>query len=223
MINIQKMQHHQQYPLNHQPHLRNPIPCCEMRATRLHPLTTTSTAPLSALLASRNPWKYYVAHKLTMGGKFKYRHRGKSSQTLPKNLARILPSARSRSTATTERTRDFTAPLLLNKRVRGVVDGGNGLMHLRPRVSTYSAVTENPHSYRHQHFMPYFKALSGKKEPAKHTPKLAAPKIPRMRQETRLCVVGETNGEHAPIPSSTKKYINSSKTSRLCCLISKTK
>ncbi len=58
--------------------------------------------------------------------------------------APILPSARSRNTATTARTRDYTASPLLNKRVRGVVDGGHGLLHLRPRVSTYSAVTKKP-------------------------------------------------------------------------------
>ena len=46
------------------------------------------------------------------------------------------PSARSPTTSTTARPRKFTAPLLLNKRVRGVVHAmmGNGLLHLRPRV-----------------------------------------------------------------------------------------
>ena len=76
----------------------------------------------------------------------------------------------------------------------------------------------------HRHFLPSFKALSGKKELAKHSmPRLAASIIPRKRRETRLCAVGETNGEHAPIPSSTKKHSNCSKTPRLFCLISKTK
>ncbi len=46
----------------------------------------------------------------------------------------ILHSARSLIIATTARTRDYTAPLLLNKRVRDFVNGGNGLMYLRPRV-----------------------------------------------------------------------------------------
>ena len=41
----------------------------------------------------------------------------------------------------------------------------------------------------------------------------------RKMQETWLCMVGETNGEHAP--SSTKKHSNCSMTPRLCCLISK--
>jgi hypothetical protein len=64
--------------------------------------------------------------------------------------------------------------------------------------------------------MSSFNALSGKKELAKHnTSRLAASTIPRNRQEnsqeTRLYVVGETNGEHALIPSSTKKHSNFSK------------
>ena len=58
------------------------------------------------------------------------------------------PSARSPLTATTVQPRD-SASLLSNKRVRGVVHGET--MHLRPRVSTYSAVTENPCRYRHRH------------------------------------------------------------------------
>jgi hypothetical protein len=47
-------------------------------------------------------------------------------------------------TATRARTSHYTASLLLlNKRVRGVVDEANGLMHLRPREGTYSAQEYN--------------------------------------------------------------------------------
>ena len=67
----------------------------------------------------------------------------KSLQTLPQNLPPIPPSARSRSTATTVQPRDSTVSPLLNKRVRGVVDEANGLMHLRPREGTYSAQEYN--------------------------------------------------------------------------------
>jgi hypothetical protein len=63
----------------------------------------------------------------------------------------------------------------------------------------YSTVIENPRCYRHRYigtFLLSLKALSEKKELAKHSmPRLAASTIPRKRQETRLCVVGETNGE----------------------------
>jgi hypothetical protein len=76
-------------------------------------------------------------------------------KTYPNNLLPISPSACSPITATTARTRDSTS-LLSNKRVRGVVDGGHGLMHLRPRVSTYSAVTEIPRCYRHRHIGTFF-------------------------------------------------------------------
>jgi hypothetical protein len=58
--------------------------------------------------------------------------------------------------ATAVQPRDSTVSPLLNKRVRGVVDGGHGLMHLRPRVSTYSAVTEIPRCYRHRHIGTFF-------------------------------------------------------------------
>ena len=67
----------------------------------------------------------------------------------PKNLPPIPPSARSPITATTARIRNYTASLLLNKRVRGVVDEANGLMHLRPRESTYSA-RECSAKHRHE-------------------------------------------------------------------------
>jgi hypothetical protein len=69
----------------------------------------------------------------------------------PKNLHQMPPSTRSPITETTARTRDYTASLLSNERVRGVVDGGHGLLHLRPRVSIYGAVTRNPRRYRHRH------------------------------------------------------------------------
>jgi hypothetical protein len=68
----------------------------------------------------------------------------------PKNLP---PKAAFRSltnAATAATTRD-SASLLSNKRARGVVDGRHGLLHLRPRVSTYSAITKNPRRYRHRH------------------------------------------------------------------------
>jgi hypothetical protein len=139
-------------------------------------------------------------------------HQQKSLQTLPQ-ISAPKPAFHSlKNTATATRPRDYIASLLLQKRVRCV---GNQLMQLRPRVGTYSAVTENPR-YRHRHFLPSFKALSGKKELIKQSmPRLAASTIPRQRQETRLCVVGETNEEHAPILSSTKKHSNCSKTPRV--------
>ncbi len=62
-------------------------------------------------------------------------------KSYPNNLPPTLPSARSPITATAARTRDSTS-LLSNERVKGVVDGGHGLLHLRPRVSTYGAVTK---------------------------------------------------------------------------------
>jgi hypothetical protein len=66
-----------------------------------------------------------------------------SSKNLPQKLPPIPPSARSRSTATAVQPRDSTVSPLLNKRVRGVVDEANGLMHLRPRESTYRAQEYN--------------------------------------------------------------------------------
>ncbi len=66
----------------------------------------------------------------------------------PKNLHQMPPSTRSPITETTARTRDYTASILSNERVRGVVDGGHGLLHLRPRVSTYGAVTVKPETMR---------------------------------------------------------------------------
>jgi hypothetical protein len=101
------------------------------------------------------------------------------------------PSARSPTTSTTARPRKFTAPLLLNKRVRGVVHAmmGNGLLHLRPRVHLQRD-NQKPASLSasaHRHFLPSIKALSGKKELAKHSlPRLATSTIPRKRRETRL-------------------------------------
>jgi hypothetical protein len=91
-----------------------------------------------------------------------------------------LPSARSPNTATTARSSNYTALLLLNKRVRGVVHGGNGLLHLRPRVHLQRD-NQKPASLSasvHRHLLPSSIALSGKKELAKHSmPILAASTI----------------------------------------------
>ncbi len=59
-------------------------------------------------------------------------HQQQLANLAHKSLPPIPPSARSPITATTARIRDYTASLLLNKRVRSVVDEANGLMHLRP-------------------------------------------------------------------------------------------
>ena len=71
-------------------------------------------------------------------------------KTYPKNLPPKYAFRSLTNAATAATTRD-SASLLSNKRIRGVADGGNGLMHLRPRVSTYSAVTKNPCRYRRRH------------------------------------------------------------------------
>ena len=92
-------------------------------------------------------------------------------KTYPNNLPPIPPSARSRSTATTVQPRDSTVSPLLNKRVRCVVDEANGLMHLRPRESTYSA-RECSAKHRHELWFTFNQSAYWEKKvegkPAKH-------------------------------------------------------
>jgi hypothetical protein len=78
-------------------------------------------------------------------GSSKHTSTEKSLQTLPQNLPPIPPSARSRMQQMQYNPAipQSTVSPLLNKRVRGVVDEANGLMHLRPRESTYSAQEYN--------------------------------------------------------------------------------
>ena len=83
-------------------------------------------------------------------GSSKHASPAKISRTLHKNRPQS-PSARSPIKATAARPRNSTAPLLSNKRVGGVVHGGNGLLHLRPRLCTYSAITRNPRRCRHRY------------------------------------------------------------------------
>ena len=127
-----------------QPTAPAPRPACAARAERywrLLPLTRqTSTSP-SPKMARELREKRQGSSKPTSTAK--------SLQTLPQNLPPIPPSARSRSTATTVQPRDSTVSPLLNKRVRCVVDEANGLMHLRPRESTYSA-RECSAKHRHE-------------------------------------------------------------------------
>ena len=81
-------------------------------------------------------------------------------KTYPNNLPPVaFHSLTDAATAAT--TRD-SASLLSNKRVRGVVHGET--MHLRPRVSTYSAVTENPCRYRHRHIGTFCLQQSAQRE-----------------------------------------------------------
>jgi hypothetical protein len=57
---------------------------------------------------------------------------------------------------------------------------GNGLLHLRPRMhlQRYNQKLASLSASAHRHFLPSSKALSGKKELAKHSmPKLAASTI----------------------------------------------
>ena len=81
-------------------------------------------------------------------------------KTYPNNLPPVaFHSLTDAATAAT--TRD-SASLLSNKRVRGVVHGET--MHLRPRVSTYSAVTKNPCRYRHRHIGTFCLQQSAQRE-----------------------------------------------------------
>ena len=89
----------------------------------------------------------------------------------------ILPSARSPITATRARTRDYTASLLLNKRVRSVVDEANGLMHLRPRESTSSA---RECSAKHRHELWSSKHATSRQQFAKPHPQIC-PQSPSAR------------------------------------------
>ena len=125
-----------------QPTAPAPRPACAARAERywrLLPLTrqtSTSPSPKMARELREKKTRVIKARNITSN----------SSKNLPQKSApnRIIPpSARSRSTATAARPRDSTVSPLLNKRVRGVVDEANGLMHLRPRESTYSAQEYN--------------------------------------------------------------------------------
>jgi hypothetical protein len=133
-----------------------------------------SYAHASALLANeRNKGETELR---TNTGHQSTQHHGNSLQTLPQNLPPIPPSARSRSTATRARTRHYTASLLLlNKRVRGVVHGGNGLLHLRPRESTYSA---RECSTKHRHELWSSKRATSRQQFANLTPKSAPNRLP---------------------------------------------
>jgi hypothetical protein len=89
--------------------------------------------------------------------------RAKIRKTYPNNLPPVaFHSLTDAATAAT--TRDSASLLLSNKRVRGVVHGETGLMHVRPRVSTYSAVTKNPCRYRHRHIGTLFLQQSAQRE-----------------------------------------------------------
>ena len=91
-------------------------------------------------------------------------------KTHPKNLP---PKAAFRSltnAATAATTRD-SASLLSNKRVRGVVHEGNGLMHLHPRESTYNA-RKCSAKHRHELWFTFNQSAYWEKKvegkPAKH-------------------------------------------------------
>ena len=121
-----------------QPTAPAPRPACAARAERywrLLPLTRqTSTSP-SPKMARELREKRQGSSKPTSTAK--------SLQTLPQNLP-PNPAFRSLTNAATAvQPRDSTVSPLLNKRVRCVVDEANGLMHLRPRESTYSAQEYN--------------------------------------------------------------------------------
>ena len=129
-----------------QPTAPAPRPACAARAERywrLLPLTRqTSTSP-SPKMARELREKRQGSSKPTSTAK--------SLQTLPQNLPPIPPSARSRMQQLQYNPAipQSTVSPLLNKRVRGVVDEANGLMHLRPRESTYSA-RECSAKHRHE-------------------------------------------------------------------------
>ena len=94
----------------------------------------------------------------------------------------------------------------MNKRVRGVVDEANGLMHLRPRESTYSAQEYNAaqsigmNCGSHSIKLRIGRKSGGEAGKAHHTRMikiLLGPSIrPGARQETRLR--GDTNGHAIP-------------------------
>jgi hypothetical protein len=104
---------------------------------RQRPSSTHASAPLAnEKHKGEKELRTNAGHQIT-------RQQKKVCKPYPKNLP-PNPAFRSlTNAATTARIRDSTVSPLLNKRVRCVVDEANGLMHLRPRESTYSAQEYN--------------------------------------------------------------------------------
>jgi hypothetical protein len=110
------------------------------------------------------------------GHQITQQHQQQLANLAHKSLPPISPSACSPITATRARTRHYTASLLLsNKRVRGVVHGGNGLLHLRPRESTYSA---RECSTKHRHELRSSKHATSRQQFANLSPKSAPNRLP---------------------------------------------
>ena len=128
-----------------QPTAPAPRPACAARAERYWRLlphtrqTSTSPSPKMARELKDKSKDYNPIH-----------HQQQFAN-LAQNLPLTPPSARSRSTATTVQPRDSTVSPLLNKRVRGVVDEANGLMHLRCTSRGHLQRTRIQCSAKHRH------------------------------------------------------------------------
>ncbi len=92
--------------------------------------------------------------------------------------------------------------------------GVGGLMHLRPFVSTYGAMSEIPRRYRHR--CRHKRSLASTQRAQRGDicrGGLQYSKIEHVDNHAKEAVLcgWETTGERAPIPPSTKKHSNCSK------------